>query len=174
MVWSCLMCSLVLRYALPVFDVVSCGRLTSVVAVAVSCLVSEESRELTSDVMVKPMTSIQPSSWRCGSKSWCSLGCPQGIVPAQYLQHTHVTSLGFFDWIITSKWSVKSFPFLLQHTWGCWGRAGTVASSPGLWLSGLFHHTLEKTSHASWLKMMLFTLLIFNAIFYFINTLELP
>lgn len=38
------------------------------------------------------MTSIQPSSWRWGSKSWCSLGCPQGIVPAQYLQHAHVTS----------------------------------------------------------------------------------
>lgn len=85
-----------LCYALTVFDVVSRGRQTSVVAVAVSRSMAEESRELTSDVMVKPMTSIQPSSWRCGSKSWCSLGCPQGIVPAQYLQYAHVTLQGFF------------------------------------------------------------------------------
>lgn len=40
---------------------------------------------LTRDVMVKPMTSIQPSSWRCGSKSWWSPGWPHGTVPAQYL-----------------------------------------------------------------------------------------
>lgn len=63
---------------------------------------------LTSDVMVNPITSMQPSSWRCGSKSWCSLGWPHGIVPAQYLQHTLITSLcvlpdfGVFYTVFTS------------------------------------------------------------------------
>lgn len=93
---------------------------------------------LTSDVIVNPMTSMQPSSWRCGSKSWCSLGWPHGIVPAQYLQHTLITSLP----CSTRRWCVLlSFYFLSWCTWGCWGRADTVTSSPGLWLSGLYHHT---------------------------------
>ncbi len=42
----------------------------------------------TSEVIVNPMTSMYPSSWRWGSKSWCSLGFPQGVVPAQYLRNT--------------------------------------------------------------------------------------
>ncbi|TNN36644.1 hypothetical protein EYF80_053190 [Liparis tanakae] len=38
------------------------------------------------EAMVKPMTSMQPSSWRCGSKSRWSPVFPHGIVPAQYLE----------------------------------------------------------------------------------------
>lgn len=41
---------------------------------------------LTSEAMVKPMTSMQPSSCRCGSKSRWSPVFPHGMVPAQYLQ----------------------------------------------------------------------------------------
>lgn len=47
---------------------------------------NQQQHQLTRDVMVKPITSMQPSSWRCGSKSWCSPGLPQGMVPAQYLR----------------------------------------------------------------------------------------
>lgn len=51
---------------------------------------------LTSEAMVKPMTSMQPSSWRCGSKSRWSPVFPHGMVPAQYLH-------GFNFWSICLK-----------------------------------------------------------------------
>lgn len=67
---------------------------------AVSCrrTVSVPWRPLTREAMVKPMTSMQPSSCRCGSKSRWSPVLPQGMVPAQYLragmEFVHVACTG--------------------------------------------------------------------------------
>ena len=41
----------------------------------------------TKDVVVNPITSRNPSSWRCGSNV-VGLGFPQGVVPAEYLSVT--------------------------------------------------------------------------------------
>ncbi len=49
------------------------------------CL-TERAEALTSEAMVKPITSMQPSSCLCGSKSLWSPVLPHGMVPAQYLQ----------------------------------------------------------------------------------------
>lgn len=114
--------------------------------------------------MVKPITSMQPSSCRCGSKSWCSLGFPHGMVPAQYLVHTHsyVPNLAYslhYNSVIYNSFphwgcsprNVEEHQTLQLQILNLWGEIGAVALMRGdRQIDRRLHYCTQTHSDHSW------------------------
>lgn len=104
---------------------------------------------LTSEAMVKPMTSMQPSSCRCGSKSRWSPVFPHGMVPAQYLQERttqwHAGSRRLNHSLVSQDVQFSADLKLHRNplTWECLETRCTETSAPEFWESSQFRHTEE-------------------------------